>query len=86
MSGWGWAGVIVLWCVISVPVAVLAARHLKRLALLAEMRAEQICVEEGCEYAATHERFEGATTDGIPIVSLTCPGHARDGRPREELR
>lgn len=41
------------------------------------------CTQDECDLYATHERFEGATTDGIPIIDLVCHRHAgTDGRPR----
>lgn len=74
--------ILLVWCVVSVPVALVAGRFIYRARLLAEMRAEQLCTQD-CGRSATHERFEGATTDGIPIVDLVCRLHAgTEGRPR----
>lgn len=74
--------ILAAWCMVATPVALLAGRFLQRCRLLAQMRAEEICAQAECDRAATHELFEGATTDGIPIVALTCHVHASDGRPR----
>jgi hypothetical protein len=81
MSVWDWVAAALLWCEVAVLAAVVIGRFIERASLLAEMRAEEKCAD-GCGRAATHERFEAATTDGIPIVALTCHQHAGDGRPR----
>lgn len=74
--------ILAAWGVLAVLLGPIVGRFLARCALLAEMRAEEVCAQAECDRAATHERFEGATTDGIPIVALACHHHAGDGRPR----
>lgn len=71
----------VVWFVVAVPVGLGIGKFIYRARLLAEMRAQEPC-SDGCGATATHERFEAVTTDGIPIVELTCHRHAGDGRPR----
>jgi hypothetical protein len=71
-----------VWFVVAALAGLLIGRFLRRCQLLAEMRAEEVCTEDGCDRAATHERFEGITDDGTPIMFLTCHRHAQGGRPR----
>jgi hypothetical protein len=82
MSPWAWVLIGAAWLPVATVVGVRLAQFLGRVRLIAEMDAEQRCAE-GCGRVATHERFEAATTDGIPIVELTCHQHAGDGRPLE---
>lgn len=77
-----WVEILAAWWVAAALVAALVGRFLQQCRVLGEMGAEEVCAQAECDRAATHERFEGATTDGIPIVAPACHHHAGDGWPR----
>lgn len=69
----------VAWAVLAVLVGLFVG---KKLTPVRVYDPDEFCVEDECRLYATHERLDGATTDGIPIVGLVCHRHAGDGRPR----
>jgi hypothetical protein len=69
----------VAWVVIAVLVGLVAGKMMRPVYVI---DPDEFCVEDECRLYATHERLDGATTDGIPIVDLVCHRHAGDGSPR----
>jgi hypothetical protein len=38
---------------------------------------DEVCIEDGCFRTATHQRPDGMTSGGTPIVELVCRRHGR---------